>query len=64
MDVKILLKSHLTISSFKSRENKHNVYRGKDCMKTFCESLREHAMKIINFKKKKINLLTEVRQES
>ena len=26
-------------------------------MKTFFESLREHAMKIINFKKKKINLL-------
>ena len=28
------------------------MYRGKDCMKKFCESLREHAMKIINFKKK------------
>ena len=27
-----------TISSFKSIENKHNVYRGKDCMKNFCES--------------------------
>ena len=27
------------------------VYRGKDCMKKFCESLRGHAMKI-NFKKK------------
>ena len=25
----------------------------KDCMKKFCECLREHAMKIINFKKKK-----------
>ena len=42
-----------TISSFRSIENKHDVYRGKDCMKKFCESLREHAMKIINFKKKK-----------
>ena len=31
----------------------HDVYRGKYCMKRFCESLREHAMKIINFKKKK-----------
>ena len=30
-----------TISSFKSIENKHNMYRGKDCMKTFCEFLRE-----------------------
>ena len=41
-----------TISSFKNIENRHDVYRGKDCMKKFCESLREHAMKIINFKKK------------
>ena len=36
-----------TISSFRSIENKHDVYRGKDCMKKFCESLRENAMKII-----------------
>ena len=41
-----------TISSFRSIENKHDVCRGKDCMKKFCEYLREHAMKIINFKKK------------
>ena len=41
-----------TISSFQSIENKHDVYRGKDCMKTFCESLSEHAMEIIIFKKK------------
>ena len=34
-------------------ENKHDEYRGKDCMKNFCESLREHALKMINFKKKK-----------
>ena len=31
----------------------HDVYRCKYCMKKFCESLREHAMKIIDFKKKK-----------
>ena len=49
-----------TTSSFKSIENKHDVYRGKDCMKNFCESLRDHAMKIIDFKKKKnvINKIT------
>ena len=41
------------LSSFKSIENKHDVYGVKDCMKKFCEFLREHAMKIINFKKKK-----------
>ena len=42
-----------TISSFKIIENKHNKYRGKDCMKKFCEFLREHAIKIINFENKK-----------
>ena len=47
-----------TISSFKSIENKHDVSRGKDCMKRFCETLREHTMEIINFKKKFINKLT------
>ena len=48
-----------TISSFRSIENKHDIYRGKDCMKKFCEFLREHAMKIINFKKKKMKLSTK-----
>ena len=42
-----------TILSFRSIENKYHVYRGKDCMKNFCESLREHTMKIINFQNKK-----------
>ena len=48
-----------TISSFKNIENKHDAYRGKDFMKKFCESLREHAMKITNSKKKKMKLLTK-----
>ena len=47
------------ISLFRSIENKHDVNRDKDCMKRFCEFLREHAMKIINFKKKKKELLTK-----
>ena len=41
------------IFSFRSIENNLDIYRGKDCMKNFCESLREHAVKIINFKNKK-----------
>ena len=45
------------ISSFRSIENKHDVYRGKDCMKRFCEFLRDHAMKIINFKKQKNEII-------
>ena len=38
-----------TIPSFKDTENKHYVYRGKDCMKKFFKALREHAMKIISY---------------
>ena len=34
---------------FRSIENKHDAYRGKDCMKKFSEFLGKHAMKIINF---------------
>ena len=33
-------------------------------MKKFCGSLREHAINIINFKKKKMKLLTKELQES
>ena len=53
-----------TRSSFKNIENKHGLFRGKDCMKKFCVSLREHKTKIINFKKKKMKLLTKEIQES
>ena len=34
------------------------MYIGEDCMKKFCESLREHAIKIVNFEKKKMIPLT------
>ena len=36
-----------------------NYYRGKDCMKKFCKDLKEHAMRIINYEKKKIIPLTK-----
>ena len=52
------------ISSFRSRGNKYNAYRGEDCTKNFCEFFKEHAMKIINLKKKKMRLLTKEKQES
>ena len=52
-----------TILPFKSLESKHDVYRGKDCMEKLSESLREHAMKTINFKKRKMKLLTKEQQE-
>ena len=53
-----------TISLFKSTGNRHDVYRGKDCIKNFCKPLREHAMKITNFKKKKMRFLTKEQGES
>ena len=40
------------------------MYRGKDCMKKFCEFLREQLMIIIHFKKKKTKLLKEKQQGS
>ena len=39
------------------------MYRCEDCMKKFFESLIEHAMKIINFKKKKAIPLTNKLKE-
>ena len=53
-----------TISSFKNIENNHDVYVDKECMKTFCESLRVHRMEIINFKKEKMKPLTNKQQKS
>ena len=50
-----------TVSSFKSIENDLDVYRSKDYIRKFCEYLREHAMNIINFRKKKKKLLREER---
>ena len=47
-----------TSCSFDESKNKLNYYRGNDCMKSFCEDLRIHATKIINYEKKKIILLT------
>ena len=52
-----------TISLFKTIE-KHDVYKRKGCIKKFCESLRENAMEIISFEKKKMELLTKEQQES
>ena len=52
------------ISSFRKIENKYDVCRGKDCMKKFFKALRENAMKIITFVKKKVKLLTKEEKES
>ena len=53
-----------TISSFRSIENEHDVERGKDCMRKFCEFLREHAVETIKFNKKNSKLWTKDQQGS
>ena len=50
--------SIFTSFSFYESKNKINYYRGDDCMKKFCKDLREHAMKIINYEKKRMVPLT------
>ena len=49
--------SMYTIPLLKRMENSLDLYRGKDCFKKYCKLFREHARKIINFKKKKVKLL-------
>ena len=52
-----------TISSFKAIKNNYDVYRDKDYVKKFCECLKKHARRIVNFGKKKMKLLTNKHQE-
>ena len=46
-----------TISTLKRIENKHDVYRGRECIEKFFESLREHTIEIIEFEREKIKSL-------
>ena len=49
-----------TIWAFDNIENKHTLYRGEDCMKRFCSSLREYATNVTIFlKTKKMLQLTK-----
>ena len=50
--------SLFTHCSVDKTKNKHDYYRSKDCMKNFCEDLKEHATKIINYEKKEMIPLT------
>ena len=38
---------------FDPTKNKFDCYKGEDCMEKFCKDLREHAMKMINYVKRK-----------
>ena len=48
-----------TIWAFDHMENKHTLYRTKDCMKKFRTSLREHAKNIIDIEQNKMLPLTK-----
>ena len=48
-----------TVWAFDNIENKHTLYRGKDCMKKFCTSLKKHATNVIKFEKNKMLPLTK-----
>ena len=47
------------VSSFDSKQDKHSFYRGRDCSKKFCEDLKKHAIKIINFEEKEMKPSTD-----
>ena len=51
------------IWTFDSIKNKYSVYRSKDYIKSFSESLSELVMMIINFEKKKIIALTNEQED-
>ena len=44
---------HVGIRAFDLIEIIHSLYHGKNCLKNFCESLREHTKYIMDFEKKK-----------
>ena len=44
--------------TFQGTEKNHDAYRGKDCMKKFCQYLRKHVMEKINFEKINYKLKT------
>ena len=39
--------------SFDASKNKFDFYKRKDCMEKFCKDLKEYALKIINYEKKR-----------
>ena len=56
--------SLVTCCSFDKSKNEQTHYRGGDCMKIFCENLKDQAMKIINHEKKEMIPLTHEEKES
>ena len=53
MAIHFLQVVHLIQRSCTQQKNKLDCYRGKDCMEKFYKDLREHAMGVVNYEKKK-----------
>ena len=51
--------SLLTSCSLDKSENKQTYCRGRDCMKRFCDDLKEHLTRIANYEMKSMDPLTE-----
>ena len=56
--------SLITCCSFDKSENERKYYRGIDCMKIFCNDLKDQANKIINYEKKEMIPLTDDEKET
>ena len=54
----------VTCCSFDKTKTAWNYRRAKDCMEIFCKDLRNQAIKIINYEKKKETILTNEEKES
>ena len=53
-----------TSCSFDKSNNKLSYYRGEDCMRRFCKDLKDHAIKIIDCKKKDMIPLTKEEEDN
>ena len=49
------------IQAFDCVGNKHDIYKGENSKKMFCESLSKHALEIINFEKKENHIINKRR---
>ena len=56
--------SFFTYCSFDTTKNSIKCYRGKNCMKHLCNDLKEHATKIISYKKEANYTINKKRKEN
>ena len=56
--------SRVTCCSFDKSKTEWHHYKGKDCIAILCKDLRDQAMKIINYEKKEMILLTNDEKKS